>query len=227
MINSKQNQQFLVEDLIREKLRSGQIDKVLEIYEKSYRVCLFNDLIEVDARDALKRNIIILMVATSRGLLDEEKTCNSLRITCSLYLEKLNKVEKFINIYELGKEYLIEIDKILRKNNYSCKNFVVRKVMTYIKENLQEDLSLDLLSKQVHLSKNYLSTLFVEATGEKITSYINNQRLKKSKELLKEGDYSLAYVSDLCGFKNQSYFSMVFKERERISPSIYRKLNKR
>ena len=99
---------------------------------------------------------------------------------------------------------------------------VVFKITNYIKKNCSEKLTLDSLAKEVYLSKSYLSSIFKLETGMSLTSYITKVRIEKSKKLLLEDCISLAIISNRCGFKDQSYFTKVFKKETGVSPKRFR-----
>ena len=99
---------------------------------------------------------------------------------------------------------------------------VVFKVTNYIKRNCNEKLSLDSLAREVYLSKSYLSSMFKEETGISLTEYITKVRIEKSKKLLTENSISISSIALQCGFKDQSYFTKVFKKETGTSPKKYR-----
>ena len=95
-------------------------------------------------------------------------------------------------------------------------------VKKYIQKNYSEKISLESVAAQVFLSPGYLSSLFKEATGESLISYINRVRVEESKVLLLETKDNLVDISNACGFEDQSYFARVFKKFTGVSPSKYR-----
>ncbi|MDR3309775.1 MAG: AraC family transcriptional regulator [Oscillospiraceae bacterium] len=99
---------------------------------------------------------------------------------------------------------------------------VVFKVTNYIKQNCSDKLTLDLLAREVYLSKSYLSSVFKQETGMSLTSYITKVRIEKSKKMLLEDNIGLAAIAGQCGFKDQSYFTKVFKKETGISPKRFR-----
>lgn len=100
---------------------------------------------------------------------------------------------------------------------------VLKNAVEIINENLQEELTLDYVANQIHISKNYLSYCFSKDMGIRFTEYIKKIRVYKAKQLLKHTDYSLHYISNVCGFKTQSYFSYVFKDLTGMSPLNFKK----
>jgi len=99
---------------------------------------------------------------------------------------------------------------------------IVFKITNYIKKNCSEKLSLESLAKEVYLSKSYLSSVFKQETKMSLTAYITKVRVEKSKRMLIEENIGLAAIAGKCGFKDQSYFTKVFKKETGISPKRYR-----
>ncbi|MBO1687991.1 helix-turn-helix transcriptional regulator, partial [Clostridium butyricum] len=55
------------------------------------------------------------------------------------------------------------------------------------------------------------------------TEYIQNLRIKKSKELLLNTDLTILQISQMIGYEHNSSFTKVFKNSEKISPLEFRK----
>lgn len=96
-------------------------------------------------------------------------------------------------------------------------------VHRYIDNHYKEPLTLELLADEVHISKFYLSHAFKQKYGASPISYMISRRIKESKFLLGETDFSLAQISQMLGFSSASYFSQSFRRSEGISPMDYRK----
>jgi AraC family transcriptional regulator len=54
-------------------------------------------------------------------------------------------------------------------------------------------------------------------------NYINQKRVEKGKYLLEHTQFSVGEISEEVGFKDELYFSRVFKKYVGISPLAYRK----
>lgn len=100
-------------------------------------------------------------------------------------------------------------------------------VKRYIDQHFKEQLTLDLLAKEGHINKYYLSHIFRQEYGVPPMNYMIAKRVEESKYLLAETDLSLSQIAHLLGFSSLSYFSQVFRRLESISPKDYRqKLHK-
>ena len=101
------------------------------------------------------------------------------------------------------------------------KNEIVIRAISYIKDHLENDLSLASISAYAGLSPTYFHNLFKKYTGKTLREYIEEQRIKKSTELLVSTDMTLASIAYACGFSSQSYFSYAFKRKTDMTPREY------
>jgi AraC-like DNA-binding protein len=99
---------------------------------------------------------------------------------------------------------------------------VLKKAEDYILENLERKISLKEISSATGFSSPYFSTLFKEEMGENFSSYLNRLRVKKASALLTSTNLSLSRIAASCGFKDQSWFSKIFKHYAGICPGKYR-----
>ncbi len=94
--------------------------------------------------------------------------------------------------------------------------------ISYINDNLNEDLSPQLVADKVHLSSGYLMMLFRNFLGTSIMEYTYKMRIHKSKELLKDKSLKIYQVAQRVGIANSQYFSVLFKKETSMSPKEYR-----
>ena len=103
----------------------------------------------------------------------------------------------------------------------SIGNYQIDTIRRFIREHLQDDLSVEQLAKEFHYSRTRLSVLFKEATGQTINEYISKERIAKAKHLLVEGKLSMTQISRLVGFASPQYFSRRFSQLVGCAPSEY------
>ena len=97
------------------------------------------------------------------------------------------------------------------------------KVKEYIWSNYNQEISLKKLAEAMAVSPYYLSHLFRKEMGISFSEYLKTVRVSIAKKLLEE---TSANVLDVClevGYQDPSYFSRVFKEKEGVKPSDYRR----
>ena len=98
----------------------------------------------------------------------------------------------------------------------------VSKVLSYISENYQNDISTKLLSSVAGCSVTYLEKVFKESLGITIYRYLTNYRIEVAKKLLMS-DLSVTEVCYRTGFGDCSNFISTFKRLTAYTPHQYKK----
>lgn len=92
----------------------------------------------------------------------------------------------------------------------------------YINEHYHTDLNLEVLSRELLVSKYHLLRLFKKYYGQTPQQYLSQKRIEKAKEHLREG-MSVTEVCFAVGFKSLGSFSSLFKRKTGSSPVEYQK----
>jgi AraC-like DNA-binding protein len=103
---------------------------------------------------------------------------------------------------------------------------LIKKVVMYICENYQNELSLDHLATESNLSKFYLIRIFKEVMGCTPSQYLLNIRLERAVEQLIFTDFDITRICFDVGFGSLNTFERVFKKRYGKTISEFRKSNK-
>ena len=97
------------------------------------------------------------------------------------------------------------------------------KVKRFLEKNRRRKVTLSDAAEEVFLSPKYLSRYFKEETGLGFREYRMEMKLKEAKKLLAGSGLSIGAVADRLGYRNAGSFSRIFKKREGLSPSEFRK----
>ena len=97
-----------------------------------------------------------------------------------------------------------------------------RQLLDYINAHLTEELSLEELSAQVHLSASQMNRVFREVTGTSVYNYILSKRLVAVQERMAKGEGAYA-ASQACGFHDYSAFYRLYKKRFGVSPTAQKR----
>lgn len=98
----------------------------------------------------------------------------------------------------------------------------LRRVLDYITENLETNISLSKLAAVADMSPHYFSELFKQSTGRSPHNYILLQRIERAKQHLCDPKRSIIDVGLEAGFQNPSHFARIFRKIAGTTPSRFR-----
>jgi AraC-like DNA-binding protein/ligand-binding sensor protein len=99
----------------------------------------------------------------------------------------------------------------------------IHNAITYIKQHINEKISVEELSKYCNYSTSYVSHNFKKYVGMNINTYINKLKIEISKTYLVNSNNTINEISEFVGFDDVSYYSKVFTNLMKISPSEFRR----
>ncbi|WP_159886555.1 AraC family transcriptional regulator [Paenibacillus puerhi] len=104
------------------------------------------------------------------------------------------------------------------------KEKTAQQIISYLEEHFTEDLRLEQLQQDLHLSKYYVSKLFKEVTGVTIFDFIYQRRINQARiEFLLDPKVPVTEVCFKVGFKHLAHFSRVFKQQVGQTPESYKR----
>lgn len=147
---------------------------------------------------------------------------------------ELSKNEnKFLmdNLYTITSYIVLKIFKLRNKKVTSSVKAInesssptVLKIIDYINTNINNEITLKMLSKKFYLSNASICSIFKKSMNCTIGEYILRLRINKAKQFLSDTKKSVEEISTLCGFSSGAYMGLIFKNKTGLSPLQYRKL---
>lgn len=111
----------------------------------------------------------------------------------------------------------IENEPIFQENIRHSK--LIDDVLKYVEENLHKPITLNEISDELYISRNYLGKIFKDNMNITFKEYLTKTRINKARKMLLSGNYMIYEVAEAVGFDNPSYFSALFKKVLGYSPS--------
>lgn len=110
--------------------------------------------------------------------------------------------------------------KEITKQDYAMR---MDKVLSYIQDHLDDELSLDTLAGIACFSQFHFHRIFSGMVGESVKSYIRRLRLEGAASKLKQSDIAVTTIAFETGFETHESFTRAFNKMFGISPLCYRK----
>lgn len=129
-----------------------------------------------------------------------------------------NKINDIITLSTIFSKYIL-MENIFKLES----NNIIAATISYIDENLTENLSILDITHSTGISKSSLYKNFKQQFNCTPGEYINRQRASRSASMLLYSDYSIDEIAERTGFSSASYYSKIFKKVYGISPLKYRK----
>jgi len=102
-------------------------------------------------------------------------------------------------------------------------NAMVRQAIAYMERHYPENISLSIVAEAIGISPNYLSTLFTRTEQGGFVDQLNKIRIDRALNYFQDGGIKTYEVAYKVGFRDEKYFSIVFKKLVGMSPSEYRR----
>lgn len=143
-------------------------------------------------------------------------------IEFSSILKMIEKSDDTEELNSLIENVAINISKKVNNFNNKSIKITLRKAINYINEHYSEQLTLYEVAAHTFVTTFYISRMFKKELGTTFVDYLNDLRIEKAKELLKNVRYKSYEVASLVGIPDPHYFSRLFKKHSGITPSEYR-----
>ncbi len=156
-------------------------------------------------------------IKTSVSAADDDKNSSAGRNISSLY----NLVEECESIKELNSLLEDVAVKVTAKiNNYNNKSMkqTLQKAVDFLNLHYNEQITLNKVADNIFVSTYYLSRMFKKELGKNFVDYLNEIRMLKAKELLREGKHKTYEVAEMVGITDAQYFSKLFKKYTGLTP---------
>lgn len=97
----------------------------------------------------------------------------------------------------------------------------MEQIKAYIRER-EGNVSLASVAEAFYMNPQYLSQLFKKKGGGIYSSYVNEIKMQKAKQLLAQTDMKIYEIAAEIGYGDEKYFSKIFEKTVGQKPSEYR-----
>lgn len=195
------------------------------------------DMMLLDVQMPLKNGIDVMQAAKSAGLdpiiiilsgYDEFKYAQqAIRYGAKEYLLKPLRASDILKcLNDMADKYIGTFQKDTFIEETEQTNYFIEAAKEYIAEHYTENISLTDAAEAAGISSGYLSTMFTQHEKCGFVDYLNKVRIERACCYLEQQNlknYEIAYKT---GFRDEKYFSKVFKKFMGVTPREYRNKHK-
>ena len=171
----------------------------------------------------VRQYFTILSSIVARKLLDNQvpsKKAFAFNLACTDMIENYMKDAEFLQFADDLIDFYVYF--IADRKQPTFRHQTVNKVIMYINDELENDLTVESIASNFHISTSHLSRIFREHVGITLVEYLNVRRVEESQYYLRHTNKSITSISDQFHFCNQSYFTRIFKKYTGVTPKHFR-----
>ena len=189
-----------------------QVGHILMHISNHYRNKMYlNFMKDLDIFESKLRKNAKLDQHTKTGVAD------FLNHTVSCQLEIQQSVASWKKILQAcGEQLLIDSEKKEKRD-------IVDQVISFIDENYMLDIGIGQIALQLHVTPNYLSSIFHKKKGMTFMKYLTSIRMHRAKELLADPKLPIQDIAEQVGYYSSRHFTKTFTEFFGYYPSDCRK----
>lgn len=120
---------------------------------------------------------------------------------------------------EMSDQYCL----LVQRHSTAGYSLPVQTALVYVRQHLSEPLNLHTLASALDCNASYLSARFKRETGQTLTEFILQERMRLAGHLLLSSRLQIQTVAQYCGFLDVNYFSRMFRQAIGCTPSEYRR----
>lgn len=119
-------------------------------------------------------------------------------------------------------EVILQYQGRMTLNQRDGNTALLKQIKNYVGSHLESPLNREEIAEKFFISKDYLSHLFTKNEGMGFTQYVNDQRINKAKELLRNTTLPIKIIALNVGIPDYAYFSKMFRKSTGVSANEYR-----
>lgn len=223
-------QQNAVSDSLDSSAWAASLRNLMEMSKKQEYFILLGKFLRKMTERTKRHDTLALEIYYSISIfllqfINENRLNEQLAFKLGIY--KLTMVDAHADWMEAA-GYLTEVSEgifsLLETNESNLADHALKRVVTYIEEHLDEELSLTTLAEVGGFNASYLSRLFKQIQKETISDFILHKRIDLAKKLLAQTNEKIQDVAIKTGYLSPHSFTRAFRNETGISPTEYREM---
>lgn len=208
------------EHLLINAVESRNMDKALRILDERFAVWFSPDL-PLRTIEEYAGRMDALCTRCAHLLKTDKRVLPPLRED-----EKNNPVSAYENI-AIRRQRMTMLLSRAGEKQMDAEERQMQRVLSYIDDNLSQDLSLESVTDSLGISYHALSRYLKQRFGMTFLEYVTQQRMERARKYLLETSMTVDEISRQIGYLSTASFIRNFNKCEGVSPGQYRKIKSR
>lgn len=117
-------------------------------------------------------------------------------------------------------QLLVEINREYDRGQMrDDKQRLAEQMKRYIQQHYSSRVTKEQLGDVIRRTPNYAATLFKDVTGQTISQYMHDERMKRAVYMLTESQLTVSEIAEFLGYPEVSYFYRIFKKKMGMPPA--------
>lgn len=197
---------------------------LLDGAEKLIREDIIRFLEKKDEAKQLDKRTLVVIAQLIVSTLYSFETCSTEKMMTESQI-----LDSFVQSTNSAADLLAFLDKVtlqykgrVTMTQGDSNTALLKQIKNYVSGHLENALNREEIAEKFFISKDYLSHLFTRNEGMGFTQYVNEQRISKAKELLRNTNLPIKIIALNVGIPDYAYFSKMFRKSTGISANEYR-----
>ncbi len=171
----------------------------------------------------LKARVLEIIFAVARAAVEAGANLEEILGFKYQCVHNLSKDDSHETLYYFLMKAFDQLFERIYQNRNIQHTRIFTKAKEYIWTNYNQEISLNHLAGAVGINACYLSHLFRKEMGTSFLEYLTSVRISIAKSLLKQTALSIMEICLEVGYQDPSHFAKIFRKKEGIQPTEYRK----
>lgn len=145
------------------------------------------------------------------------------RIHEIIQVQTVSRIQTLEDAGHFLEDEVIKVISVLEEESKAKYRYEISRAVDFINGHYHRQIELNEVAEYIHLSPYYLSRLFKKETGRNFIDFLNEVRINKAKELMKDTTLKLYEIAEMVGYRDNAYFGQMFKKYVGISPGDFRR----
>lgn len=125
----------------------------------------------------------------------------------------------FLRLFNL---FITEVGYVLGYQTHRTSENTATRVKLYLEDNVGRHISLNEMTKALHIDKSYMIHIFKQVYGDTPLEYHKKIRIKRARNMLVNTNLTISEIAEATGFNSLHDFDRVFRKIDGSTPSSYR-----